>query len=312
MGRRNERGLDLSFKPLKGSRGRGRWYKKIQGQSIYFGWGIGVTDRKGYQAALNAYHAWMTAKESDRTQALATALTRRLQADLSVLDQEADQLELAPVRGHIDELRRLGRTLVADFFASLADGEEKRRLLALLENRSLDDIRRAAAPEPAPPKSQTTADLLDTFLAVQRQRMERRQKLDKLREAGQMIKEAGKQNISEGRFAAIARDVTAMKKSVGIEPWDGTEATAARIVRKFRETSDALVLDDTHSPHTFNDRIKLARMFCAWAEATYQLDRLPRDRTLFAKYATNESKAKAIPLNVLRKLWAASDDRGRC
>jgi hypothetical protein len=142
--------------------------------------------------------------------------------------------------------------------------------------------------------------------------MDRRLKLDQLREAGQVVREAAKQNLSQGRFAAIARDVAAMKKSVGSEPWDNSEANAARIVRKFRETSDALVIDAGQSPHTFNDRIKIARMVCAWAESTYQLDRLPRDRTLFAKYSTSQSTAKAIPKSTLQKLWNASDDRGRC
>ena len=48
MGRQKARGLELSFKPAKGGRGRGRWYKKIKGHAIYFGWGDGVTDRVGY------------------------------------------------------------------------------------------------------------------------------------------------------------------------------------------------------------------------------------------------------------------------
>lgn len=142
--------------------------------------------------------------------------------------------------------------------------------------------------------------------------MHRRQKLDALREAGKTVNEPPKQNISEGRFAAIVRDVAAMKKSVGREPWDGTEAAAARVVRRFRDASDALVLGGEHSPHTFNERVKLMRMFCAWAEATYELDRLPRDRTLFTKYSARGSTAKAIPLATLRKVWDASDDRGRC
>jgi len=54
MGRQNSRGLELSFKPVKGGRGRGRWYKKIKGRIMYFGWGDGVSDRESYRAAVQS------------------------------------------------------------------------------------------------------------------------------------------------------------------------------------------------------------------------------------------------------------------
>jgi hypothetical protein len=311
MGRRNSRGLELTFKPVKGSRGRGRWLKKINRRACYFGWGDGVTDRASYLAALKSYRAWLSAQALDRTALLRSGITRRLQHEFSVLDGHPERLDLGAARAQVERLRGVGGAS-SEMFARLADAEEKRRLIGSLRDRPLDDIRRAFTAESAPPKTATSGELLDEFLQLQRQRMGRRQKLDQLREAGQAVKEPAKQNLSPGRFAAIARDVAAMKRIVGAETWDGTEATAARVVRKFRDESDALVLSGTHSPHSFNDRIKLARMFCAWAEATYQLDRMPRNRSLFSKYLTTESSAKAIPLDTLRKLWNASDDRGRC
>lgn len=317
MGRQNARGLELSFKPVKGGRGRGRWYKKIKGHAIYFGWGEGVTDRVGYRAALAAYRQWLADAEAARARPMVTGLTRRLQSDFSVEGKDPRYINLPAARERIARLRELGGSSVA-VFERLADAEEKHRLIEAMDLLSLDEIRaamghsRGGPADAAKAVPRNTGKLLDDFLAVQRQRMELRKKLDKLREEGTAVREAAKQNISPGRFATIARDLAAMKRSVGTMAWDGTEATAAKIVRKFRDDSDALVLDSSHSPHSFNDRIKLARMFCAWAEATYQLDRLPRDRAIFAKYSVSQSKAKAIPKETLRTIWNASDDRGRC
>lgn len=329
MGRRNERGLELSFKPARGRRGRGRWFKKIQGREQYFGWGDGYTDRAGYQQALNAYRAWLSAGEAERNRRSRTALTRQLQHAFSYRSDDSPEPDLDAVRRQIEALRALGGTLPSAEFQDLADRSERRRLLASLGERSLDELRRAfgsppaaefgaggaaAAADPSQPiPAKRTADkVLEQFVDAQRTRLQRRQHLDALRAAGKPVNEPAKQNIAEGRFAAILRDVAAMKRSVGRETWDGSEATAARIIRKFRDESEALVLTGAHSPHTFNERVKLIRMFCAWADANYQLDRLPRDRTLFTKYSAGASTAKAIPLETLRKIWQASDDRRRC
>lgn len=325
MGRRNTRGLELSFKPLAGGRGRGRWYKKICGRAHYFGWGQGVSDRAGYQAALAAYRQWRADRAAEGNRQNLRGITAQLQSDFSTEYKDPAYIDLLASRQRIAALREAGRP-AADVFGRLVDGEEKRRLLLALDGLPVEQVRRAAdavAATPgghgdAPPEAatavaaKTVGTLLDEFLAAQRQRLERRQKLDQLQADGQAVRESPGQNLSAGRFAAIARDVAAMKKVVADEAWDGSEAAAARAVRRFRDASDALVLAGTHSPHSFNDRIKLARMFCAWAEATYRLDRLPRDRNLFAKYSTSQSTAKAIPLDTLRKLWDASDDRGRC
>ena len=311
MGRRNTRGLELSFKPLKGGRGRGRWYKKVGGRAVYFGIGNGVSDRESYQLALIAYRDFEAAAKSAQTRSVATGITRRLQAEFSVLDEDGGQLQLEAGRALIGQLQKL-EAPAAELFSRLADTEEKRRLITSLETRSLAEIKNALSQTAASPKATTVGALLDEFLIVQRERMERRRKLDALRAAGQNIREPAKQNISEARFVSIARDVAVMRGSVGSDIWDGTEARATQIVRKFRNEIDARVLSGDHSHHTFNDGVKLVRMFCAWAEAAHKLDRLPRERMLFAKYSATESSAKAIPMETLRKLWKASDGRGRC
>lgn len=54
MARTNKRGLELSFKK-SGNGTRGRWYSRVGGKVVYFGWGNGVTDRASYGEALAAF-----------------------------------------------------------------------------------------------------------------------------------------------------------------------------------------------------------------------------------------------------------------
>ena len=61
--------------------------------------------------------------------AKASAINRRLQFELSVLDVDADQLDLATARSLIERLRGLGSSS-AGLFANIADGEEKRMFYA--------------------------------------------------------------------------------------------------------------------------------------------------------------------------------------
>src|SRR4051812_2975926 len=105
MGRQNRRGLELSFKPAKGTRGRGRWYKKFGGRAVYFGWGDGVSDRPGYQAAVDAYRRHLAEQAKGGRTALRGAATRKLQHVLSRSDDRAEPINLGEVRRLISELQ---------------------------------------------------------------------------------------------------------------------------------------------------------------------------------------------------------------
>jgi len=315
MGRSNQRGLELSFKPVQGSRGRGRWYKKIRGCAAYFGWGDGVSDRASYQLALAAYRQHQAAETRLSQATVRTARSRQLQHMLSSVDHLPQAVNLNSVRSLIADLSQIGGH--TDAYAQAADAEERRRILEELTQQlggsTLEELRVQVQPLPAKrPSTKTLSSLLDEFVAAQRLRMERREKLDALCAEGQKVREASRENLSPGRFAEITYNVASFKECCGQETWDGTEATAARIVGKFRAFSESKMLASELKPRTFNKWIVLARQFCGWCESTYRLDRLPRDKSLFAKYEVGGSQAKAIPLPVLKKLWKEADDRGRC
>jgi hypothetical protein len=192
-------------------------------------------------------------------------------------------------------------------FSAYADAIEKNHLLARLGTAPLENLRTPVADKTG---MKTVSEMTDEFVADQRHRMERRLKIIDRRAAGENVIEPKKANISEGRFACILRDVKPWKKCVGSERWDHTEATAARIVKKFRDEAEKNFLNDQHGSSTVNERVKFARQFCGWAESSYRLEHVPRDEKLWAKYEYRPT-AKAIPMDVLQKLWNGSDDTGR-
>jgi integrase len=187
-------------------------------------------------------------------------------------------------------------------------------LQAKLDAATLEELRSLALT----PATQTAKvadnvkELLRSFVDAQRQRMERRKKLESLRAGGQDVRAASREDLSPGRFVEITYNVATFEKVCGDDRWDGTEAPAARVVSKFRAAAEKSMLAGEVKPRTFNKWITLARQFCGWAESTYRLDRLPKDKSLFAKYDVGDSQAKAIPAETLKKLWRAADDRGRC
>jgi hypothetical protein len=144
MGRRNVRGLKLSFKPLRGGRGRGRWYKKFDGKAVYFGWGGGVSDHNSYQEALTVYGQWLDDARNRQGRPIALGLTRQLQSDFSAKGSDPIVINLPVVRERIAKLRELNGSSVG-VFQRLADSEEKRRIITSLEKLTLDQIRVAAS-----------------------------------------------------------------------------------------------------------------------------------------------------------------------
>ena len=157
----------------------------------------------------------------------------------------------------------------------------------------------------------TVGDLLDEFLAEQKRRVENRRKLDARRAKGENVQEPPKANIGEARYNSILRDEKTFRASVGKELWDGTEGTAARIVKKYRDRYEPAVVAGENSTATFDEKVKFAQAFVNWADENHYLDRpLRHGKKLFAKYGSKPTP-KAIPVEVLKKLWKAADDRLR-
>lgn len=119
------------------------------------------------------------------------------------------------------------------------------------------------------------------------------------------------EGISVGRFTAIQEGEKPFRNTFGAEHWNGTEATATLIARKWRDASKALFHSGKHKPGTFNNRIRFIRQFLGWCEANLHLDRLPRDKTLFAKLDYTPS-AKHVPIPELCKLFDFGTDLERC
>ena len=87
------------------------------------------------------------------------------------------------------------------------------------------------------------------------------------------------------------------------------EGGLAAIMTMFRNLQqDALVRDDIKRP-TFNERIKTMRHFVHWLHRKYLIPSLPRDMHHICAAYKYKPCAKAIDLDVIRRIWQAADNR---
>lgn len=284
MARRNSRGLELSFKRADGGP-RGRWYKVISGKPEYFGWGNGVSDRQSYNEALEKYRQFKAAKvkpsqippETGRSGTLPSGPSSKpAHTFAQYAELEADWHKAVNARA---------------FDTPLNWRDYKSKLLGTKQAAGV-----------------LTGTLIDQFVADQRKRKEARKRLLERRKQGEKIGEPKQAGLSDERFLAIQSQAKWFKELVGNETWDGTEQTAARLLKTWRDASEAKIVAGTHKPNWFNERIKFARQFVGWAERTYHLDRLPRNlKQLCAKYSY-EGSPKAIDPQSLLALWNGAND----
>jgi integrase len=354
MGRKNQRGRELTFKPYKGKRGPGRWRKRIDRQDYFFGTGSGVNDLVSYRAARDKYNGWKRQRVEAAASARANAMMLALDSaannqrhrvvvavqDLSrsivepkarssqpaaereqMLNQlmqgraaRADHIreraaELMQVAGELHTARAAEIAREVDGYLFAADRIEHDRGL---HDYDLKLVPRGAGQE-AIPKRRTAADLIDEFLAYSRGRMDARRANEKRRAAGEAVQEAPRENMSQGRFARLAVAIVDFKRCSGSEPWDqADDATAARAIERFRESSKARMTAGKLSAASFNENMSCARQFIGWAYRNYRLDRLPRNLQALCAKCPMVSSAKAVPLDLLKKLYRGADDGGKC
>lgn len=154
----------------------------------------------------------------------------------------------------------------------------------------------------------TVGALLVEFLKHQKQRMERRQYIERLIDKGVEIKEGSRQNISFTRWAAYKANVQALQPVISGMSWDGTEQTATKVAEAFRNHFEKQMQDGDISPNTFNERVKTIRAFYSWLYGNYKLQNMPRKKSLFANYQYRTT-AKSIPMEDLKRIWAEANDR---
>ena len=223
------------------------------------------------------------------------------------------------------------RRALAKWNVVKAENDETERQIALEERRrELQDLsqrlhklpirfrRRLHAVNPAPlwrlkdgPASRnggkkpqkTVNELLDLFIKAQEKRYERGQKFPNA---------PRKERISASRLMAIKHHTKCIRTAMGIRRLTDDEAELAQMMRDFRSEHDALVLDGTIKPNTFNERIKDLRQFIGWCHSNYYISTLPRNLAELCSKYQYEPSPKAIDIKTIKRLWAAATLRGKC
>ena len=103
-----------------------------------------------------------------------------------------------------------------------------------------------------------------------------------------------KERISASRSMAIRFHTRTIRAAMGTRRLNDDEAELAQMMRDFRSEHDALVLDGTIKPNTFNERIKDLRQFIGWCHTHYYISTLPQNLAELCSKYQYEPSPKAI------------------
>lgn len=150
----------------------------------------------------------------------------------------------------------------------------------------------------------TVNELMGLFLKAQEQRYQR----------GREFPNAPprKERISASRLMAIRFHTKTIRAAMGTRRLNDDEAEIAQMMRDFRSEHDALVLDGTIKPNTFNERIKDLRQFIGWCHTHYYISTLPKNLPDLCSKYQYEPSPKAIGTKTTKRLWTAATLRDKC
>ena len=312
MARRNSRGLEMSFKRAKGAK-HGRWCKSIKdpytgiAKTHYFGYGKGVTDKESYKAALEKLRVF--------EQEMAV---RRAQVDYRIAYKTPGSFKTIPGQNMIN-VREWGDVYPVREFAALFDAQagkqgaykefiegtlsarlrelygEHKRLKKLFPDISFPMLENIETKEEIKSDS-TVSDMVDVFMARQKERH--------IIGKGEDLEGEG---ISDGRYSANVAYTKKFKSVVGGYVWDGTEKTATNILTDWRKQCIEWLGNKDITDNTFNSCMAIAKQFILYMKSEKRLDVVPNIKKLCKKIEVT-SKAKAIPIETIRQLWASATD----
>ena len=279
MARRNSRGLELSFKRYAKGRTDGRWFKIIDGKPLYFGTGNGVSDRSSYQAALTQYRVHQG---------------QQAEADLVAKLGEVPR-----------SIAAMTWTQVGSAYSQWRDSKQKPSA-AQIESE-LPHLQQQIMTLTGGKKVTTIGSLITDFIDDQHRRNKRRHFIDTQKAKGEKVKAAKGETIGDEYLASLIQWVEKLRVCVAGVQWDGSDRAAATMLKRWRDESEE-AYQAGGAAQTFNQRMKVVRLFIEWAYTNYHLEHLPRNlKKLVAKFDC-ESTAKAIPLDT----HASSPPRRRC
>lgn len=276
-----------------------QWRKRriIDGKpkSFYLGTGQGRFDQVSYGMALARWRKIEASLEAQKEENRIAAKVAQLKAALGTALGRHNWL----LARHIEELEggmsiRMSEErakLRAQVDAAVAEGDyvtvlERTRLL--VNDRD--------------PGKTTLNDQVDKYLAEQKRRLEHGQRFPGAPRADR---------IGSPRYISCCNTTKVLKAAWEDEPQPMDEAGLAAVMMTFRNSQQAaLVRGDIGSP-TFNERIKTMRHFARWLYMNYLIPGLPRDMNNLCAAYEYKPCARAIDLDVIRRIWNGADSRMR-
>lgn len=287
MGRRNTRGMELSFH--KASK---RWRKRVSGVDHYFGTGKGVSDRVGYQRALKAYKRWQ-AQQEEKTEVQAAyddTMERLLQC--------TGQYTLPPNMPDLSKLMH--------YFQAGPPLTRDERIAQILSSPILSKLLEPLEDEQPTPKRSTLDEVFDAYIA----QIDHRYSMSESNVATVNAKD----RLGASMYRTLANSVKAVRghfKTVGLTSLDDMTKVEAAL-RSFREQLDARVAKGEISGGYVYALIRSVRPMFTLAWENRIIPELPRCLSAISTKPRHEAQAKPLTKKQVHQLWAAGDDRMRC
>lgn len=284
MGRINQRGLELSFKPYGLNKVGGRWCKKVGGKRYYFGSGKSVSDRRSYSAALKKYRAWAEQQATlSHVKRLREQLLEHTLANIGIGITNPDEF---------NEYITTGKSTVTD----------KRIRNHPIINAAIDNVLLRHAGQ-----DETDIDTMkEGYLASEQLRRDRTAKdPDSIRR---------KDRLSAKSFRAIEYCITAFcnyaRKSGRLVNF--TDAAAVeKVLRDYRAHIESEMAKGKITGSTVNARTAYLRKFFDYLWRGHHIDEMPRCITEVTRKYTGTPAPKPLDHKVVRKLWKAATGRER-
>lgn len=291
MARSNSSGKELTWKPYGKRKGKvvkgGQWVKVIDGKQKSFGSASRKSDRKAYGAAL--------AKMRDYTEE---------QGEERQLQKVARAFMDAKVKA-LGMPSGLGTTSIETLDPLAAEEQAARDELARVIERSrrlrqAQEVRQAADSEPG--ESRLFA-IMDAYYA------DRRQDRDITVSGSGSI--SNKRSLTEAGYKSIETHLNTFRAFASNCPFNAV-LDVERVLSRYADFLRAKLESRAYTAWTVNTKTAKLRTFVKWAVEKHFIDAMPANLTsVTASYATKKG-GKPIPLEDIRKLWRAADDRMKC
>lgn len=270
---------ELSWKPYHGKRKGGRWFKKIDGDCVYFGSSPNKSDAPAYRKAVSEYRKFQRQREQEEEK----------------LDRIKNYEEIFKQTGRDPKYAAWG--LAAE--DNRVEREKHRQQSIIAEARRLlgEDVDGKQRP--------ALSKLIDDYVKEQERRHVISQSNPDALPAKHRLGHAALRAI-RGQMNAFKLWCEQTRSTLGSD----SHATEA-MLRSYRTHLDSELTSGRIKPATVSNRVRVLRRFVRWLWKHHHIEEIPRGLDEICLLYSQEKKAKIISDSDLEKLWKHSDNKMR-